>query len=36
VRDLNHDNTYPWFKAPVKRLEDDPAYDPKNWVMAME
>jgi 2-oxoglutarate ferredoxin oxidoreductase subunit beta len=32
----NHDNTYPWFKARVKRLEDDPAYDPKNWVMAME
>lgn len=32
----NHDNTYPWFKARVKRLEDDPGYDPKNWVMAME
>ena len=32
----NHDNSYPWFKARVKRLEDDPAYDPKNWVMAME
>src|SRR5579863_6084481 len=32
----NHDNTYPWFKARVKRLEDDPGYDPRNWVMAME
>src|SRR5579863_9308720 len=32
----NHDNTYPWFKARVKRLEDDPSYDPTNWVMAME
>lgn len=32
----NHDNTYPWFKARVKRLEDDPAYDSANWIMAME
>ena len=32
----NHDNTYPWFKARVKRLEDDPSYDSRNWVMAME
>src|SRR5580700_1071697 len=32
----NHDNSYPWFKARVKRLEDDPAYDPKNFIMAME
>jgi 2-oxoglutarate/2-oxoacid ferredoxin oxidoreductase subunit beta len=32
----NHDNTYPWFKARVKRLEDDPGYDSRNWVMAME
>ena len=32
----NHDNTYPWFKARVKRLEDDPAYDSRNWLMAME
>ena len=31
----NHDNTYPWFKARVKRLEDDPGYDPANWLMAM-
>ena len=32
----NHDNTYPWFKARVKKLEDDAAYDPANWVQAME
>src|SRR5437588_569668 len=32
----NHDNTYPWFKQRVKRLEDDPAYDASNWLMALE
>src|SRR6202023_3042393 len=32
----NHDNTYPWFKQRVKRLEDDPGYDPSNWLMALE
>src|SRR5712692_636555 len=32
----NHDNTYPWFKQRVKKLEDDPAYDPSNWMMACE
>jgi len=32
----NHDNTYTWFKQRVKKLEDDPSYDPTNWVMAME
>src|ERR1700688_4376713 len=32
----NHDNTYPWFKARVKRLEDDASYDSSNWLMAME
>jgi 2-oxoglutarate ferredoxin oxidoreductase subunit beta len=32
----NHDNTYPWFKARVKRLEDDADYNPRNWIMAME
>ena len=32
----NHDNTYPWFKQRVKKLEDDPGYDPSNWSMAME
>ena len=25
----NHDNTYPWFKQRVKKLEDDPSYDPR-------
>jgi len=32
----NHDNTYPWFKQRVKRLEDDASYDSSNWLMAME
>src|SRR5256712_4614610 len=27
----NHDNTYPWFKERVKKLEDDPNYDPSDW-----
>jgi hypothetical protein len=26
----------PWFKSRVNRLEDDPSYDPRNWLMAME
>ena len=32
----NHDNTYPWFKQRVKKLEDDASYDSSNWMMAME
>src|SRR5207248_11681217 len=32
----NHDNTYQWFRPRVKKLEDDSAYDPANWVAAME
>ncbi|MBZ5595542.1 MAG: 2-oxoacid:ferredoxin oxidoreductase subunit beta [Acidobacteriia bacterium] len=32
----NHDNTYPWFKQRVKKLEDDKTYDPSNWLMACE
>ena len=32
----NHDNTYQWFRPRVKKLEDDPAHDPTNWVLAME
>ena len=32
----NLDNTYPWFKQRVKKLEDDPAYDATNWLAAME
>ncbi len=31
----NHDNTYQWFRPRVKKLEDDPAYDPANWMAAM-
>lgn len=32
----NHDNTYPWFRQRVKKLETDSSYDPTNWSMAME
>ena len=32
----NHDNTYPWFKQRVKKLEEDPTYDATNWLMAVE
>jgi 2-oxoglutarate ferredoxin oxidoreductase subunit beta len=32
----NHDNTYPWFKQRVKKLEDDASYDASNWMMACE
>jgi len=32
----NHDNTYPWFKQRVKKLEDDPAYDASNLQQAFE
>jgi 2-oxoglutarate ferredoxin oxidoreductase subunit beta len=32
----NHDNTFPWFKQRVKRLEDDKSYDSANWSAAME
>jgi 2-oxoglutarate/2-oxoacid ferredoxin oxidoreductase subunit beta len=32
----NHDNTYAWFKPRVKKLEDDPGYDPTNWYQAIE
>jgi 2-oxoglutarate ferredoxin oxidoreductase subunit beta len=32
----NHDNTFPWFKQRVKRLEDDQSYDSANWSAAME
>src|SRR5437867_11145637 len=32
----NHDNTYEWFRPRVKKLEDDSAYDPADWVAAME
>jgi 2-oxoglutarate/2-oxoacid ferredoxin oxidoreductase subunit beta len=32
----NHDNTYQWFRPRVKKLEDDPTYDPSVWTAAME
>jgi len=32
----NHDNTYPWFKQRVKKLEDDKTYNASNWMMACE
>ena len=32
----NHDNTYPWFKQRVKKLEEDSTYDSSNWQMAIE
>jgi 2-oxoglutarate/2-oxoacid ferredoxin oxidoreductase subunit beta len=32
----NLDNTYQWFRPRLKKLEDDPAYDPADWMAAME
>ncbi|HKW99776.1 MAG TPA: 2-oxoacid:ferredoxin oxidoreductase subunit beta [Bryobacteraceae bacterium] len=32
----NHDNTYPWFKQRVKKLEDDASYDSANLQQAFE
>jgi 2-oxoglutarate ferredoxin oxidoreductase subunit beta len=32
----NHDNTTQWFRPRVKKLEDNPAYDPTDWNAAME
>jgi 2-oxoglutarate/2-oxoacid ferredoxin oxidoreductase subunit beta len=32
----NHDNTYQWYRPRVKKLEDDPTYDPSAWIPAME
>ena len=32
----NHDNTFQWFRPRVKKLEENPGYDPTDWVMAME
>jgi len=31
----NHDNTFPWFKQRVKKLEDDQSYDATNWTAAI-
>jgi 2-oxoglutarate/2-oxoacid ferredoxin oxidoreductase subunit beta len=32
----NHDNTFQWFRPRVKKLEDNPGYDPTDWGAAME
>ena len=32
----NHDNTYQWYRPRVRKLEDDPTYDPSIWTAAME
>lgn len=32
----NKDNTYQWFRPRVKKLEDDPSYDPGDWVAALQ
>ena len=32
----NHDNTVQWFRPRVKKLEDNPAYDPTNFDAAMD
>jgi 2-oxoglutarate ferredoxin oxidoreductase subunit beta len=32
----NHDNTYPWFKQRVKKLEEDSTYDSANLHQAFE
>ena len=32
----NHDNTFQWFRPRVKKLEDNPAYDSSDWMMAVE
>jgi len=32
----NHDNTYQWFRPRVTKLEDNSAYDPSDWMSAME
>ena len=31
----NHDNTYPWFRERVKKLEDSGGYDASDWDAAM-
>ena len=31
----NHDNTFQWLRSRVKKLEDDAAYDPADWMAAM-
>src|SRR3984893_12122980 len=31
----NHDNTYQWFRPRVRKLEENPEYDPTDWTAAM-
>jgi 2-oxoglutarate/2-oxoacid ferredoxin oxidoreductase subunit beta len=31
----NHDNTFQWFRPRVRKLENDPAHDPTDWMAAM-
>ena len=32
----NKDNTFQWFRPRMKKLEEDSAYDSRNWIGAME
>ena len=32
----NHDNTFQWFRPRVKKLEENPGYDPSDFQAAME
>jgi 2-oxoglutarate/2-oxoacid ferredoxin oxidoreductase subunit beta len=32
----NHDNTFQWFRPRVKKLEENPGYDPSDWQAAIE
>ena len=32
----NHDNTYPWFRERVQKLEDDESYDSLDWSEAVK
>jgi len=33
---FNHVNTYPWFKERVYKLEDEPGYDPTDFMAAIQ
>jgi 2-oxoglutarate ferredoxin oxidoreductase subunit beta len=32
----NHDNSYQWYRPRLKKLEEDSAYHPSDWMAAME
>jgi hypothetical protein len=36
VQPLCDVHTYPWFKERVRKVEDDPFYDPSDWQGAMQ